>query len=103
MKQTEGERAAQQEDWRIRLEQACLRGKGLTLSRKEIIALQIERTTDQHVLRLATVREIAEWLENSANRNYSDDCDAAAAIALKIAAKSIREKYGLDEQGGAKS
>ena len=87
MKQTEGERAAQQEDWRIRLEQACLRGKGLTLSRKEVIALQIERTADQHVLRLATVREIADLMK---------------ANKFPRAAALIEREYGLDEQGGAK-
>ena len=88
MKQTEGERAAQQEDWRIRLEQACLRGKGLTLSRKEVIALQIERTTDQHVLRLATVREIAEWLRQESRESGSIRLDNKADDLLAREAQS---------------
>jgi len=56
--------------------------------------------------RLATVREIAEWLETEQSDSYSGYygglANDAARAALDGAARRLREKYGLDEQGGAK-
>ena len=85
MKQTEGERAAIQKAWIDWLLGSELRGGHL----------QHEGfCAGWQASRLATVREIAEWLRQEARESGS--------IRLDNKADDLLAKYGLHEQGGAK-